>query len=189
MVKESRLWRRPQRRKPACSRLSQESIRRSCAGRCCGTTQQPGSRHHVDECRANLFPLACLQSAIRIDPELPIRQAFARQRQKLGHVGDIGNARRVDVVDTGSDLIRIFVALRLQLRGASAWTWIAAPNSLLAPDQLTRRTTMRQACTRRVQSSRRYKEIFMSLSEEGEARSSSPARSRPYPPGSPATGQ
>src|SRR6187549_857815 len=71
--------------------------------------QLPRCCNHVDESGTYLFPLAGLQSAIRIDPDLRVGKPRSRQPEQAGHLADLGDARRMDVVDAGADFVRIAV--------------------------------------------------------------------------------
>ena len=71
--------------------------------------QLAGRRDHVDERGPHLFPFAGLQSAIRIDPDLGVGEPLPRELEQAGHLADLGDARRMDVVDAGADFVRIAV--------------------------------------------------------------------------------
>src|SRR5262245_25116234 len=70
----------------------------------------PGGSDHVDQRRPDLFPAAGLEPAIRVDPDLLRRQAGPRLVEERRHLLDIGQARRMDVIDAWPDLVGIAVA-------------------------------------------------------------------------------
>ena len=79
------------------------SLRRLCHGR----PQLSRRRHHVGERRPNLVPFPGLEPAIRVHPDLVGLQMLRGFDEELGHLLHRGHARRMDVVDARSDLVRI----------------------------------------------------------------------------------
>ena len=75
---------------------------------CRGSHQACGA-HHVHQRRSYLFPFARLQAAIGIDPNLIGGQTLHRLREQLGYLLDARAARRVDVVDARTNLVRIAI--------------------------------------------------------------------------------
>src|SRR5262249_41629662 len=55
----------------------------------------------------HLFPGTGLEAAIRIDPELSVGQPLPREFEQFDYLADLGYPRRMDVVNTGADLVRI----------------------------------------------------------------------------------
>ncbi len=72
-----------------------------------GALATPGGRDHVLQRRFDLGPAAGLESAVRVDPELVGRHHGHGLLQQATISSAARNARAVDIVDTGADLVRI----------------------------------------------------------------------------------
>ena len=66
-----------------------------------------GGIDHVFERWFDLFPSAGLEAAIGIDPKLLGREDLDGATQQAGHLVARGDARGMDVVDTGADLVGV----------------------------------------------------------------------------------
>lgn len=77
-----------------------------------GPAQSPAAATMLTSAGLTSLPFAGLQAAIGIDPELPVVKAFPGERQEVRHLLDVRHARRVDVVDSRADLVRILELLK-----------------------------------------------------------------------------
>ena len=91
------------------SAISSFSGTTSIAGLSRGGADLLRSLDHVNERWPHVSPFPSLETTVRINPDLVRREMFFGLVEKASHFADGGYARRVDVVDTRADFIRIAV--------------------------------------------------------------------------------